>query len=155
MLRELINRFNRSLSEQMVSARRPQTSPIKVWFDPDVKSELGQERARNACIIGETVDLSKTGIGFTVPAIRVKEKYLVGQLRRLHIEVDLPVGKVYLCGIGRRYEKVGEHISTERFLVGIEITELRGGDKELYEAFLRRGPQRLPKTTGEIRATAG
>lgn len=154
MIRELISRFNRSLSEQMVSARRRQTVPIKVWFDPDINSDLGRERARNACILGETVDLSRTGIGFIVPAIRVKEKYLVGQLRRLHVEIDLPGGKVYFCAIGRRYEKVGQHISTERFLVGAEITELRGENKEAYENFLKRGPDRIAKSTGEIRASA-
>lgn len=154
MIRELISRFNRSWSEQMVSARRRQTSPVKIWFDPDINTELGRERARNACILGETVDLSKTGIGFVVPAIRVKEKYLVGQVRRLHIEIDLPGGKVYMNGVGRRYEKVGQHISTERFLVGVEITELRGQDKEIYENFLRRGPQRVARSTGEIRAGA-
>src|SRR5215210_5565850 len=105
MIRELISRFNRSLSEQMVSVRGRQTAPVKVWFDPDTNTELGRERARNACILGETVDMSKTGIGFIVPAIRVKEKYLVGQVRRLHIEIDLPTGKIYLCAVGRRYEK--------------------------------------------------
>jgi hypothetical protein len=154
MIRELISRFNRSLSEQMVSARRRQTSSIKVWFDPETNTELAQERARNACIIGETIDLSKTGVGFLVPSIRVKEKYLVGQLRALNVEIDLPTGKVCMRMIGRRYEKVGQHISTERFLVGAEIVELRGADREAYEDFLKRPAQRIAKSTGEVRASA-
>ena len=154
MIRELISRFNRSLSEQMVSARRRQVSPIKIWFDPEMNTDLARERARNACIIGETVDLSKTGVGFLVPAIRVKEKYLVGQLRALNVEIDLPTGKVCMRMIGRRYEKVGQHISTERFLVGAEILELRGADREAYEEFLKRPAQRMAKSTGEVRASA-
>src|SRR6188474_2761460 len=103
MLRELINRFNRSLSERMVSARRRHRAPIKVWFDADGNSELARERARAACVFGETVDISRTGIAFVVPSIRVKEKYLVGQERNLNIEIDLPNGKVNLRAIGRRY----------------------------------------------------
>lgn len=135
----------------MVSARRRQTSPLKVWFDPETKTERSLELARNACILGETVDVSKTGLAFLVPAIRDKEKYLVGQNRVLNIELDLPTGKVRLRAIGRRYEKVGIHLSMEKFLVGVEITEMSGADQEAYEAFLRRGPQRNPKSTGEVR----
>jgi hypothetical protein len=150
MIRELITRFNRSLSERMVSARRRHTAPIKVWFDADVNSERAQELARTACILGETVDISRSGIGFLVPSIRLKEKYLVGQDRNLNIEIDLPTGKVHLKAIGRRYEKVGIHISTERFLVGAQITELEGADKENYETFLKNGNRRLKTAPREL-----
>src|SRR5687768_16690672 len=107
MIRELIAKFNRSLSERMVAARRPHRAPIKVWFDPELNTDRSRAAARSACILGETVDISRTGIGFIVPSIRVKEKYLVGHERNLHVEVDLPTGKVYLLMVGRRYEKVG------------------------------------------------
>jgi len=150
MIRELITRFNRSLSERMVSARRRHTAPIKVWFDADVNSEMAQELARTACILGETVDISRSGVGFLVPSIRLKEKYLVGQERNLNIEIDLPTGKVQLRAIGRRYEKVGIHISTERFLVGAEIRNLDGPDKENYETFLKNGNRRLKTAPREL-----
>jgi PilZ domain len=150
MIRELITRFNRSLSERMVSARRRHTAPLKVWFDADVNSERAQELARSACILGETVDISRSGIGFLVPSIRLKEKYLVGQDRNLNIEIDLPTGKVHMRAIGRRYEKVGIHISTERFLVGAEIMGLNDVDKENYETFLKNGNRRLKAAAREL-----
>ncbi len=143
MLRELITKLNRSLSERMVSLRRTHNAPIKVWFDPEINSELGLEKARAACILGETADISRTGVGFLVPSIRVKEKYLVGHDRVLNIEIDLPTGKVYMRAMGRRYEKVGIHVSAERFLVGAHILSLEGPDKENYETFLRLGNRRL------------
>src|SRR6266404_9262501 len=142
MIRELITRLNRSLSERMISSRRGHKAPLKVWFDPEMNTELSRERARAACILGETVDISRTGIAFLVPSIRVKEKYLVGHERNLNIEIDLPTGKVHLTAVGRRYEKVGVHISTERFLVGAHILNLTGVDKENYETFLRNGNRR-------------
>ena len=142
MIRELITKFNRSLSERMVAPRRRHKAAIKIWFDPEVNSERGQELARAACILGETVDISRTGIGFLSPSIRLKEKYLVGHDRMLNIEIDLPTGKVYLRAIGRRYEKVGIHVSVERFLVGVHITSLTGADKEAYESFLTSSPSR-------------
>jgi len=154
MIRELINRFNRSLSEQMVSPRRKHTAPVKVWFDPDSNTERAREIARNSCILGETIDVSKTGVGFLVPSIRDKEKYLVGQDRMLNIEIDSPSGKIFLRAKGRRYEKVGIHLSMERYLIGVEITELVGSDLEAYESLLVRRSPRAPKSTGEIRVPA-
>lgn len=142
MIRELIAKFNRSLSERMVSSRRRHTAQIKIWFDPDINTERAREAARAACILGETVDISRTGIGFIVPSIRVKEKYLVGHERKLNVEIDLPTGKVFMRAMGCRYEKVGVHISTERFLVGANILELSGASKEMYETFLRYGNRR-------------
>ncbi len=143
MIRELISKFNRSLSERMVSSRRHHRAPVKIWFDSDINSEPAREAARAACVLGETVDISRSGIAFLVPSIRVKEKYLVGHERKLNVEIDLPAGKVFMRVIGRRYEKVGEHISVERFMVGAQILELTGANKETYERFLRFGGRRI------------
>ncbi len=150
MIRELITKLNRSLSDRMVSSRRRHTAPVKVWFDPDVNTERAHEIARAACILGETVDISRTGIGFLVPSIRLKEKYLVGQQRNLNVEIDLPNGKVMVRAIGCRYEKVGMHISTERFLVGAHILSLTGTDKENYETFLKTGNRGMKRTAGAL-----
>ncbi|HTH51110.1 MAG TPA: hypothetical protein VL501_04210 [Pyrinomonadaceae bacterium] len=58
---------------------------MKVWFDPDSETERAADAARAACIMGETVDVSKSGVAFLVPFIRVKDKYLVNQGRILNI----------------------------------------------------------------------
>lgn len=139
MIRELINKFNRSLSERMVSSRKGHQAPIKLWFDPDIKSERALEAARAECVLGETVDISRTGIAFLVPSIRVKEKYLVGHERVLNAEIDLPSGKINLRLMGKRYEMVGEHSTIERFHVGAHIVEIAGDSKENFNTFLRRG----------------
>lgn len=150
MIRELITRFNRSLSERMVSARRRHTSPMKVWFDPDINTERAHDAARAACILGETVDISRTGIGFLVPFIRLKEKYLVGHERPLNVEIDLPNGRVHMRLMGVRYEKVGMHTSTERFLVGAHILSVSEVDKETYELFLRNGNRGRKRTAASL-----
>ena len=139
MLRNFFSKLNSSLSERMVSARRRHTAPIKVWFDADVNSERSRETAMKACIWGETVDLSRTGFQFVAPSIRVNEKYLVGQERNLNIEIDLPNGSVRMRAIGRRYKKVGLHVSTERFSVGAQITGFVDGGEERYIDFLKSG----------------
>ncbi|MBK8465232.1 MAG: PilZ domain-containing protein [Chloracidobacterium sp.] len=139
MIRELITRFNRSLSERMVSSRRRHKAPMKVWFEPEVNTDQARDEALSACICGEIADISRTGIGFIVPSIRIKEKYLVGQQRNLNIEIELPTGKIFMRAVGCRYEKVGVHLSAERFFVGAQILNLTGVDKENYETFLQNG----------------
>lgn len=150
MLRKLISKFNRSLSESMVPSRRRHTAPVKVWFEPDINSERAREAERSACLLGETFDISRTGIAFIVPSIRVKEKYLVGHERTLNVEIDLPTGKIHMKVVGRRHEKVGQHISTERFLIGAHILKVDESDKENYETFLRRGNRGMRSATGSL-----
>lgn len=99
--------------------------------------------------MGETFDLSRTGIAFIVPSIRIQEKYFVGQERNLNVEIDLPNGKVRLRAIGRRYEKVGIHVSTERFMIGAQITSFEGADEETYIHFLRNG-RKARKSPGSL-----
>ena len=94
---------------------------------------------------GETVDVSKTGIAFLVPQIRIKENYLVGQDRPLNVEIDLPGGKVRMRVVGRRYEREGIHLSDERYLVGAEIIDMSKQDRDTYNQFLRYGGKRGPR----------
>ena len=149
MIRKLVTQLNRSLSKRLVSARRRHTSPVKIWFDPDSNFGQSQSEAMNACILGESVDFSRSGIAFLVSAIRVNEKYLVGQQRTLNVEIDLPNGKVKLRVLGCRYEKVGLHDSTDRFLVGAEIREFDFGSEEAYLHFLKNG-RRSRKAAGKL-----
>jgi len=134
----------------MVPSRRRHTAPVKIWFEPEINSERAREAERAACLLGETFDISRTGVAFVVSSIRVKEKYLVGHDRTLNLEIDLPNGKVHMKVIGRRHEKVGQHISTERFLVGAHILKVDEADKENYEAFLRRGSRGMRRATGSL-----
>lgn len=149
-IRNLVAKFNRSLTGKLVPSRRKHTAAIKIWFEPEINSERNRELAKSACVLGETVDISRNGLAFLVPAIRIQEKYLVGQERRLNIEMDLPNGKVALKAIGRRYEKVGIHLSTERFLVGVQILEIDGADEESFMHFLKNGRRAVKRTSLEL-----
>jgi hypothetical protein len=136
MLRDLITRLTGSIVERSHSARKKHSLPIKISF----ASQYSTGPLNDALFItGETADISSTGVGFIVSAIRVRENYLVGQDRILNAELDLPGGKIKMKLIGRRYEKVGIHLSTERFLIGAEITEMDAANRERYEYFLRHG----------------
>ena len=123
---------------------------MRVWFEPEINSPHNQEIAKNMAMPGETVDLSRTGIAFLVSSIRDKERYLVGQERKLNVEIDLPSGKVTMQVVGRRYEKVGLHLSMEKFLVGAQIVRLESESNAAFDHFLRNGAGRRKSTPGSL-----
>ena len=96
-------------------------------------------RCDDSFMSGETTDVSATGIGFIVPAIRIKEKYLVGQERILNVELDLSGRKVRMQVRGVRYERIGIHLSAERFVVGAEIVNVNEEDQAAYDFLLKYG----------------
>ena len=147
MLRELVSRFSVTWIERRASLRKKFQVPVKVYFAPEKNPNNVTRTCEDLFLAGETVDLSETGIGFLVTSIRIKEKYLVGQERLLNVELDLAGKKVRMQVLGKRYEPVGLHDSTERYLVGAAITEMSPEDAQRYEFFLRNG-KKLLKTPG-------
>ncbi|MBX3245391.1 MAG: PilZ domain-containing protein [Acidobacteria bacterium] len=142
MIRDLVSKLTGLMAETSHSARKKHSLPIKVTFEPLVSTGKLMSPTEKLFITGETSDLSRTGVGFIVSSIRVRENYLVGQDRRLTAEIDLPGGKIRMKIIGRRYEKVGIHLSTERFLIGAEIVEISDADRERYDHFLKFGKRK-------------
>ena len=142
MIRKLVSKINKSITERVVSPRKKYEVPIKIWFEPDKNTGRLKTPVENLVITGETKDMSRSGIGFIVGAIRIHENYLVGGGRILNAELDLPSGKIQMQIVGMRYEEVGQHISTARFLVGARITQMSDESREDYEYFLRHGNKR-------------
>jgi hypothetical protein len=143
MLREIVSRFNRTLVERRASVRRKYEVAIKVCFAPQADGVKRPQGCDEAFLSGETVDLSETGVGFLVSSIRIKEKYLVGQERPLNLELDLAGKRVRMRVLGVRYERVGIHVSVEKYLVGARILEMDEHDRAAYERFLDNGKKLL------------
>lgn len=142
MLRNIVAKLNSIFTESSHAARKRHNLPIKIVFEPTYSTGRLNSPNDNLYISGETYDLSRSGVGFIVSSIRVRENYLVGQDRHLNAEIDLPEGKIRMKVIGRRYEKVGIHLSTEKFLIGAEIVEISKDDREVYEHFLKFGKRK-------------
>ena len=142
MIRKLISKFNKSITKRVVSARHDYEVPIKIWIEPDRVTGRLQKSFEYLTISGETKDLSKTGIAFIVPAIRLREYYLVGENRTLNAELDLPGGKIQMQIIGQRYEPFGKHLSETRYLIGATIARIGGAERDSYEDFLQYGKTR-------------
>jgi hypothetical protein len=150
MIRELVSKVATVITERRASNRRTFNVPLKVWIKPH-DNGLFLSPYRDLYLSGETFDLSQTGIAFLVSSIRIREDYLVSQDNRfLNIELDLSSKKVRMDVIGRRYERVGIHSTTERYLIGAEIVHMEAEDRRSYEYFLRHGS----KLVNALAATA-
>lgn len=153
MLRRLIAKFNSSMAERVAPVRHRREVPIRLSFEPNGDTERLNLPPKIVFVSGETTDLSDSGIAFVVSSIRIRENYLVGEGRILNAELDLPNGKVMMKIVGQRYEQVGEHISTARYLVGASIKEMTGENREVYEEFLRLGDKK--GSTGSLKFGIG
>ena len=150
MIRELVSRISGMLATRSHSMRQKHQASVKIWFDPIRNMAKTRAPAESIFMMGETCDLSGSGIGFIVSAIRIKENYLVGQDRLLNAEISLPDGKIRMKIMGRRYEKVGIHVSTEKYVIGAEIVDMSKADKEAYEYFLRHGSKQNKIPAGSL-----
>ena len=139
MLRELVTKLSSVFERNSHNLRKKCDAPVRISFEPVKTTGNLHVTMEGLGISGEAVDLSQGGIGFIVSSIRIKEFYLVGQERTLIVEVDLPAGKIKFKAIGRRYNKVGQHLTNEKYFVGAEITDINGRNKQLLEEFLRFG----------------
>jgi hypothetical protein len=130
------------MAERVVAHRHKREVPIKLSFEPSARTGGSDVPPKILYVSGETADLSHSGIAFIVSSIRIKEIYLVGENRVLNAELDLAGVKVSMKVVGRRYEQVGEHISTARYLVGASIEEITAENREAYNHFLRYGDRK-------------
>lgn len=152
MIRELVTKLSGVLQRNTHDIRKKCDAPVRISFEPVRTTGNLHTTMEGLALSGEAADVSRSGIGFIVSSIRIKEFYLVGQDRRLIVELDLPAGKIKFKAIGKRYIRFGQHLSAEKFFVGAEIVEISGRDKQLYEDYLRFGFKAVksPSTSMEL-----
>ena len=152
MIRELATKLSAVFQRNTHDVRKKCDAPVRISFEPVRTTGNLHTTMEGLALSGEAADVSATGIGFIVSSIRIKEFYLVGQDRRLIVELDLPAGRIKFKAIGRRYIRFGQHLSNEKFFVGAEIVEISGRDKQLYEEYLRFGFKTVksPSTSLEL-----
>jgi hypothetical protein len=89
-------------------------------------------------ISGYTRDVSDDGhgLGLILPAIRVGDRYLVGQEQSLSIILKLPTANARLYASPARYERLAEGQPDTGFLVGVRITGMDEKDRALFNEYL-------------------
>ena len=84
-------------------------------------------------VAGHTVNISTGGLAVMLHAQKIDEKYLSGGEGSMSIELDLPNGgSVEIQATPVRYEK-----RDDGYLIGAQISEMSGRDRELFEEYLQ------------------
>jgi hypothetical protein len=139
VIRKFISKLNLSFVENRSARRYNLQVPVRITIEPDEANGKLTTRRESLSASGETKDLSKSGIAFIVPSIRLREYYLVGENRTLRAELDLPNGKIRMQIVGVRYEQIGIHDSTVNYLIGAKIVFISPLEQEIYEEYLKYG----------------
>ena len=72
-----------------------------------------------------------------VPAIRIGEHYLVGQERRLYLNLELPDAAIELGVVPVRYESLDEEAADTGYVIGARITEISESDQTQLNKFVK------------------
>jgi hypothetical protein len=89
-------------------------------------------------VAGHTRDASESGLGLVLPAIRLGDRYLVGDGVTLRLTLKLGDRSARLYGTPVRYERLdeGQDGQTEPgFFIGIRLTD--DGDRALFIEYLK------------------
>lgn len=145
MLRKFIQKFNKSVAKR-VNLRKELSVPIAVSLMPDRESGRLQMPVSKQIVNGETLDLSDSGILFSVSSIRIGSQYLAGEGRTLRAELSLPNGKIEMQIVGTRYEQqLDVHTSVGQFQIGAKIVTMSEEDRTIYNDFIKHGSQATGK----------
>jgi PilZ domain len=86
---------------------------------------------------GHTLDISETGMALVVPAIRIGGHYLVGNERKLHLQLELPGGPLEMRVTPVRYESLEDDPREMGYLIGARITEMNASERARFDEYLK------------------
>jgi hypothetical protein len=133
---ELIRTITNRLREFVGNRRRAPRRQLRLAVAVSLLDAGG--RAHPATLSGHTCDASESGLGVILPAIRVGERYLVGEGHTLRVILKLPEAHARLYGTPVRYERLEDDHADTGYLVGIHLTETADEDYATFVAYLRR-----------------
>jgi len=74
-----------------------------------------------------------------VPQVHLDGHHLAAGERELQLRLELPGGPISMLVIPRRYERIEEAELGCNYLIGAEISQIDGEDRERYLGFVAQG----------------
>ncbi len=137
---ELIRSIAARLREYFGNRRRARRYRVRLPFSVSLldKKSKAQESAHHAPgLVGETRDISASGLALIVPAIRIGERYLTGEGRTLLIALELPAGIALIRAAAVRYKPLEQEGTEKGYLIGARITEMSDEGRALLLDYLK------------------
>ena len=88
-------------------------------------------------VLGYTRDISANGLALIVPSIALSEDELKSGASRLRVILALPVGDVEMVVTHARHERLDESEAEVGYLIGVSISVMSEGARDLYLEYLR------------------
>lgn len=85
---------------------------------------------------GHTIDVSMKGIALVVPTILLGEHHLIGENRKIKVQLELPNGPVEMQVLPIRYESLEEHKTETGYLIGAKIVEMAEEDRQRFAEYV-------------------
>jgi hypothetical protein len=136
VMRHLAARLRRFVGNRRSATRYEVRLVARVSLKARKGSANGARRP--ALLEGHTRDVSATGLGLSMPAIRIGEHYLTGEGSVLLIELELPDDtQVRMQAVAVRYERMEEDEGRSEYIIGTRITEIGEDDRTHFLAYLK------------------
>ena len=102
-------------------------------------AKLSPEQLEHAPYLeGTTIDLSTSGLGLIVPAIRINDRYLTATDQMLHLMLELPSGRVEMRVAPVRYEQLEREGASSGYLIGVLIADMNDDDRTRFTDYINQ-----------------
>ncbi len=137
LVRSIANRLRVFIGNRRYAARYQTRLPVVVALEEQKTGIHRTDAGRLPPLRGHTRDISTTGVGLIVPAIRIGDRYLTGEAQTLAVTLDLPTGPIQLHGIVTRYEPLDDDEEDVGYLIGVHITGMTDTDRARFTQHIR------------------
>ncbi|HKP47263.1 MAG TPA: PilZ domain-containing protein [Pyrinomonadaceae bacterium] len=134
LTRSLVSQLRRFVGDRRHSKRKKTRLSFTLSLVRPALSRNGSMRSNS--MKGHTLDISETGLGLVVPAIILDEHHLIGENRRLRVQLELGSGMVEMQLAPIRYESLDEHKTETGYLIGAKIVEMADADRARFSEFV-------------------
>ena len=136
--RSLVSQLRRFVGDRRRFRRKRARLPFNLSLIGPALSRNGSKRVKT--LRGHTLDVSETGLALIVPAILLGEHHLIGENRRLRVELQLTSGNVEMEVLPIRYESLEEHQTETGYLIGAKIVDMSEDDRIRFTQFVNDLP---------------
>ncbi len=134
LARSLVSQLRRFVGDRRRATRKnARLSFTLSLVGPAVKLNGSRQ---SASLKGHTLDVSMKGIALVVPTILLGEHHLIGENRKIKVQLELPKGAVEMQVLPIRYESLEEHKTETGYLIGAKIVEMAETDRERFAEYV-------------------
>jgi c-di-GMP-binding flagellar brake protein YcgR len=134
LARSLVSQLRRFVGDRRRAKRQKTRLPFTLSLGAAAIKLNGSRQ--NAALKGHTMDVSIHGVALIVPSILLGEHHLVGENRKLNVQLELPQGMVEMKVVPIRYESLEDHETETGYLIGAKIVEMNETERERFTQYV-------------------